>query len=328
MQWHPLFAQLMRPLLESHYDIQTNVPVGDAPREADLVVLRRTSAEPPPFQGLWQWLTIWNIIEFKGPTVSPRVDDLDLLVELGLGIHRRLNEERARQRQPRVGRAEVSLWYLGKHLGRRFLRAARAVVGPLEELAAGVWRAQVCGRPLLLVSNRLVALDRDSLPLHLLTPEPPAAEDEVLRVLRGYPELWQLYASWLATLHPVLSKEIVEMKKAKRQAFGPNVVPLFKLMGMPEVIRQIAAEGLIDQAAVKTIIDQIGVKPIIDQVGVKPIIDQVGVKPIIDQVGPESIIEQLEVEDIAAHLSAEQWQELLRLRQAGPPPAKRGRKPR
>jgi hypothetical protein len=30
-QWHPTFAHLLRPLVESHYDVQTNVPVGDGP---------------------------------------------------------------------------------------------------------------------------------------------------------------------------------------------------------------------------------------------------------------------------------------------------------
>ena len=64
------------------------------------------------------------------------------------------------------------------------------------------------------------------------------------------------------------------------------------------ILRQMAAEGLLEEAA-KTIIDQMGVKPVIDQ---------------------------LEVRDIAAHLNAEQWEELLRLRQASPPPTKHGRK--
>ena len=32
-QWHPLFAQVLRPLVEEHYDVETNFPVGDAPRE-------------------------------------------------------------------------------------------------------------------------------------------------------------------------------------------------------------------------------------------------------------------------------------------------------
>jgi len=59
-QWHPLFAELLRPMLQDYYDVQTNFPVGDVPRQADIVVLRRTSAEPLPFRGLWRHLTPWN----------------------------------------------------------------------------------------------------------------------------------------------------------------------------------------------------------------------------------------------------------------------------
>jgi hypothetical protein len=82
-QWHPKFADLLRPLVEQYYDVQTNVPVGDVPRAADLVLLRRKK-DAPPFRGLWRHLRTWNVIEYKGPSVSARIDDIDLLVELGL----------------------------------------------------------------------------------------------------------------------------------------------------------------------------------------------------------------------------------------------------
>ena len=39
MQWHPLFAKVLRPLMQDHYDVKTNLPVGDAPRSADIVLL-------------------------------------------------------------------------------------------------------------------------------------------------------------------------------------------------------------------------------------------------------------------------------------------------
>ena len=29
IQWHPLFVQLLRPVVEAYYDIETNVAVGD-----------------------------------------------------------------------------------------------------------------------------------------------------------------------------------------------------------------------------------------------------------------------------------------------------------
>ncbi len=56
-QWHPVFAELLRPVVESHYKLETNVPVGDVPRQADFVLLRRTRAGPLPAAGLWRDLT-------------------------------------------------------------------------------------------------------------------------------------------------------------------------------------------------------------------------------------------------------------------------------
>jgi hypothetical protein len=207
MQWHPLFAELLRPLLQQHYQVETNVPVGDAPRLADILLVRRTSATPP-FVGLWRWLTTWNVLEFKGPTVSARVDDLDGLLEVGLGIHRRLHEEQARQRQPLVKRAEVSFWYLANHLGRRFLRAAESRIGALTPVAEGLWRVAVWQRAFFLVSNRALAVEPDSLPVHLLTVEEPDTQEAVAEVLRRHPRLVPLYATWLGIAHPDVLKEV------------------------------------------------------------------------------------------------------------------------
>src|SRR5579883_2972339 len=111
-QWHPIFAQLLRPAVEAYYEVRTTVPVGDAPREADFVLLRRTARTAPPFRGLWRYLTTWNILEFKGQTISPRSEDVELLVELGLGIDRRLRADSAQQGQHRLRPEEVSFWYL------------------------------------------------------------------------------------------------------------------------------------------------------------------------------------------------------------------------
>ncbi len=52
MQWHPLFANMLRPIVQEHCEVETNVPVGDGPRAADILLVRRTSAGPPPFRGL------------------------------------------------------------------------------------------------------------------------------------------------------------------------------------------------------------------------------------------------------------------------------------
>src|SRR5205807_9591020 len=92
-QWHPLFAQLLRPAVEAYFEVQTTVLVGDAPREADFVLLRRTRRETPPFRGLCPHLLPWSILAFNGPRVSPRRGDVELLIARALGTEGRLHEE-------------------------------------------------------------------------------------------------------------------------------------------------------------------------------------------------------------------------------------------
>jgi hypothetical protein len=84
MQWHPLFAHLLRPVLEEYYEVQTNVPVGDVPREADIVLLRRRRRQRPPLRGIWRRLTEWNVLEFKGPSVSPRSQSASVGKRIGI----------------------------------------------------------------------------------------------------------------------------------------------------------------------------------------------------------------------------------------------------
>ena len=125
-------------MLEDYFEVQINVPVGDVPREADLVLVRRTTPGKLPFLGLWKHLTAWNVLEYKGPTVSARVADLDLLLELGLGIHRRLRQRQTTTAVPATH--DVSFWYLAHHLGRRFLSQAEQALSPLVALGPGIWR--------------------------------------------------------------------------------------------------------------------------------------------------------------------------------------------
>ena len=238
-QWHPLFAELLRPMLQDYYDVQTNFPVGDVPREADIVVLRRTSDEPLPFRGLWRHLTPWNVFEFKGPSVSARLRDLDLLVELGLGIDRRLNEEERRHRRPLLNPGEVSFWYLTNNPGHRFLRAARQRFGELEQVGPGLWRSHVLERLVYLVSNSTIPVEHDSLPVHLVAAEPIENQQAVLRVFAEQPSLWDVYGPILASLHSDLLGEIITMAKRKHKGPQFNIGPLAKEMVPGSIMEQL-----------------------------------------------------------------------------------------
>ena len=67
MQWHPIFAHLLRPLVEDHFQVETGMPVGKAPAKRTSCCCGATSDQPLPYQGVWRFLTCWNVLEFKGP---------------------------------------------------------------------------------------------------------------------------------------------------------------------------------------------------------------------------------------------------------------------
>jgi hypothetical protein len=275
MQWHPIFAHLLRPLVQDHFLVETGMPVGEAPRLADIVLLlRRTSDQPLPFRGCWRFLTTWNVFEFKGPTVDPRLRDLDLLVELGLGIDRRLNEERVREQRGLLPEREVSFWYLAHHLGRRFLAEARRKLGAVAVAAEGVWRCEVLQRVLYLVSIDRVPVEPDSVPMHLLNRESDEMGLAVGRVVVDQPGFWDLYGSWLMWNHPNLLQEIQRMARAKGIEPTLDLKPLVDLVGYQQVIDQMG-----------------GIPKLIQEVGAAKVIQEMGLDKVVEQLEPKQVLD-------------------------------------
>jgi hypothetical protein len=285
-QWHPVFARLLRPVVESHYEVQTNVPVGDAPREADLLLLRRTRAGPLPFTGLWRHLTAWNVLEFKGPTVSPRDEDLESLIEVGLGIQRRLNEERWQQRQSAFPAEAVSFWYLANRLGRRLLAAWERRTGPLEPDGPGLWRCTVLGRLVFLVSGTQLPVEENSLPLHVVGIEPPETEQAVARFVASRPELWEQYGGWLSAFHQGAYQGVLSMARTTRRKFEPTLEPLIETMGWDWLIEKLGADR---------------------------VIEKLGADRVIERLGAERVLEKLDTKTLCAALTPRRRRELKRL---------------
>jgi len=311
-QWHPVFAELLRPVVEAYFEVQTTVPVGDRPREADFVLLRRTAEGTPPFRGLWRHLTAWNILEFKGPTVSPRSEDLELLVELGLGIDRRLREEHARQGGGTVATQEVSFWYVANHLGRRFLRAAEEKLGPLDSLGAGLWRCRLLGRLLFWVGSIDLPVEQDSLPLHLVGREPRATERKVARLLLGQPALEARYGGWLASLHPAVWKEVEAMARTAGRKLKIDLRPAIEYLGLKQVVEQVGLARVIEEVGVKQVLDEVGLRPFIEQVGRQRIIECICQDHRLARRAAKVLVKRLGIDGIVANLSAAQRRELKR----------------
>jgi hypothetical protein len=280
IQWHPLFTRLLRPHIEGYYEVRTDLPVGDLPRQADIVLLRRTTTGSLPFQGLWRHLTSWNILEFKGPTVTPRHRDLSLLTEVGLGISRRLNAERRDQGRRPLPESEVSFWYLANQIGRTFLRDAAERLAGFEVCGQGLWRGQVLGCSCYLVSTVALPVDDDSLPLHLLGREPAEKVRQVARFVVEEDRRLTAYGGALSALHPRVWKEVRVMAKGTRR------------------------DWILD------------IRPAVDFMGIDKAIEQIGEKEILDHMDKKRVLERMDVEDIFANLTPAKRQKLKRLLEA------------
>jgi hypothetical protein len=290
MQWHPYFAYLLRPLVESHFEVRTDQPVGDRPRSSDIVLLHKTAAGPPPFTGLWRRTTTWNVLEYKGPTVSARFDELHDLIELGMGIHRRLNELEAKEQRPQVDYPDVSFWYLVNHLGRRFLAEVPQYLPNVQQDSEGIWRATIFAHPVLLVSVLELPVERDSMALHVLAGVPTQARETLTEVLKAEPGLLSNYGNWLALREPEIWKEVSQMATGQ------------------EGTRQEDFTLFVDFAR------QTGnVKRLIETVGVKDALGYLGIKEVVDAVGANQVLASMGAEEFWAGLSPEHREELLRV---------------
>jgi serine/threonine protein kinase len=223
-----------------------SLEVGDAPRKADLALLRRIGKNPP-FRGLWRHLTPWNVLEYKGPSVSARLEHIDLLVELGLGIERHLNEEGAKLKQKTVRPEDVSFWYLTHHMGRRFLKGAKRRLESLQPLEAGVCRGTILERPIFLVSiTDLPTADVENSPFHVLHSESVEQGISALRLTLPIPSLWDVYSQVFENLHPNKSQEIHAMARASKKGPQFHVKAVADIIGMKQVVKELGKKEILN----------------------------------------------------------------------------------
>lgn len=270
-QWHPLFAHLLRLLLDRYYSVQPEVPVSDLPRRGDLLLVRRQTAEPPPFEGLWSHLTEWNVLEFKGPGDHPHEDDLELLLHVGTGLTARFNEERVAAKQERLANRQVSLWYVASSLGETFLGHARTRAA-FEYQTGGLWRGSAWGHPVWLVSARELPVEVDTLPMHLLDRDPPAPR-AVGELVLHQEELLRRFATWLHSLQPLLWEEIRHM--ANTSAGIIDWEALSKVADLDEVVRFLPPEH------------------VLEVLGVERALEVIGLPRLLEICGPEKVLREL-----------------------------------
>jgi len=300
-QWHPLFAQLLRLLLEEFYQLDTEVPVSELPRKGDILLLRRTGSAEPPFTGLWVHLTDWNVLEFKGPTDSPQEADLELLMHVGTGITYRFNEERLQRGEEPLPSRHISFWYLAPTLGESFLTQARGRVD-LSYETGGLWRGRVWGHPVFFLSYRDAPVEPDTVPLHFLTPPSAAPPHSLVELLARHADLRQRFGEWLFALHPHLWEEIRDM--VHPMAMKPPAD--YEIMA-----KYIDVRALIDALGAEKVIQMLGVEPVVRALGVEPVVRALGAEPVVQALGAEQVVQALGEEQLIQALGASAQERFL-----------------
>ncbi len=294
-QWHPLFARLLGLLIDEYYEIQTEVKVSDLPRASDFLVIRRQGGAAPEFRGLWNHLTDWNIMEFKGPAESAHDEHLLKLIHVGAGLALKINEDRAKAELARLPCRDVSFWYLVSSMGDDFLRSARLRTH-FEHEGMGLLRGRVWGHPFFLVAYRDLPVEEDSIPLKLV--ERTAQPLRLGEMVVGSEELRRRFASWLASLHPDLFAEVRGMQG--RQGII-DWEKLAKYEDLSEIIPLLPPEVVVQRLGTKKAIEAIGAGRAFDA--------------SVKEMGKDEAFEALR-----ASMSPEEWSELLRRHPPEPPP--------
>jgi hypothetical protein len=251
------------------------------------------------------------VFEYKGRTVSPRRGDVELLIELGLGIDRRLRSQQPAG-QRRLLPEDVSFWYLANHLGRRFLRDAEGLLGALEVLSTGLWRCRLLGRLVFLVSSIDLPVEVDSLPLHIVGKEPVATERLVAQLVAEQPSLQQRYGGWVASLHPEAWKEVEAMARAAGKGLKIDLQAAIDAMGLGRIIDQVGIRRVINQVGLRRVIDEVGIDGVVELLEQEGVIERISVEKFVAKANKKEMIKQIGLDEFVANLSPAERRELKR----------------
>lgn len=152
----------------------------------------------------------------------------------------------------------MSWWFLANHVGSRFRAEAERLLGPETELGEGLWQYPALGRKLLVVSRDNLPIDRESVPLHLVTVEPLERALALAREVAQQPGFWKTYGAWLAQLHARVVEEARQMARALGNELELDLRPLIEMVGIKQVIDQMGPKQVIEQMGAKQVIDTIG----------------------------------------------------------------------
>jgi hypothetical protein len=108
----------------------------------------------------------------------------------------------------------------------------------------------------------------------------------VAQLVAEHPELQQLYAGWVASLHPEAWKEIEAMARAAGKGLNIDYQAAIDAMGLDRIIEQVGIDRVIEQLGIDRVIEKLGTDRVIEKLGKKEMIKRIGLDEIVANLSP------------------------------------------
>jgi hypothetical protein len=122
--------------------------------------------------------------------------------------------------------------------------------------------------------GQAVPLDRESLPVHLVSQEKVADEKQVAQWIVEQPEWLKVYSPWLAAFNPDIWQEVLNVARNRGVKTPiPDLTPLIEYMGVKGILKQMGWKRFIDEGGIELLIAEAGTKK--------------GIKELLAKLSPE-----------------------------------------
>ncbi|HKI32474.1 MAG TPA: hypothetical protein VKA46_11440 [Gemmataceae bacterium] len=241
--WHPFLADMLRLSYANHLLIQEQLPLGDLPLEADLLLIRRDPKVVLPFP--LEFLGQRTLVEYKSPE-----DTADQAALEQLEIYAMLYVRREGLRR----RGDLTLWLMASRFAVNVSQPGRAELVGLQQVGPGVSRGTLDGFPTMLVDLQGVPFSPDTVPLHMVGrgAQERALTEYLIDHRQDYPKQFEL----LQRLHARSLLEVLSMRNVTPEQMGLDYDALIRLIGRDRALDLIGPKQATEHFGLKALLDE------------------------------------------------------------------------
>lgn len=270
LHWDTHFAETMAIWLPKYnLKVETKVKLGKMLLESDLIVIKKTDAEPLwEKHPVWKHFTDYNIIEFK--SVSDKFEQYDLgkLIIYGFAYQ---------ERKKLAIDADISLWLILPEITPLLKKILNKHGEKLIKIGERLYKGKVFF-PLFILEYKDLPVNTDYYGLNIFTKKIDRTTANQIIESNIDKTLLDEYIKVLGIFHLETLKEVMNMLTLKQVKKGQREL-------LEIIIKKIGKEG---------IIDIVGENELINELGKEKVIRALGKEEVIKTLGKEEVIKYLE----------------------------------